>query len=285
MEHSSLKQLSLYPITTHFSIRAVNFATGDIKISKDIVYYEYTKYLKYFKFLNTQNFNVFFFPAAKGGGGCVDFLLDDISKQTIDQLINDNLKPLYYLETSPSPGNYQVILRFSAEIDKDQYLEINRYFVKKYNADAGSIGTEHFFRLSGFTNRKEKYKDKNGQYPFVKLTAPVSGGALALDKSLLPALTNKILKEYPTTPRPCGSGEKKDNNSCDKCILGIYTSGGLADISLLDWKVARIGLSRGFSQDEIAASMRKYSPDIENRKKGHIEDYLSRTIINASARR
>ena len=296
MEHLSLKQLSLYPITTHFIVKAINLETGEIKVIKDIVYFEYsTKYLAYLKHLNCAGFNVFFFPAGAGGGR-VDFLLDDVKKQDIDKLIADGLKPLYILETSPE--NWQAILRFDVNIqDKDEYLEINRYFVKKYNADAGSIGTEHFFRLAGYTNRKEKYC-RNGQYPFVKLT--VSGGAL--DKSLLPALTNKILKEYPTAPDPAGlgkkrqqqknipqppalpGGEKKDNNSCDKYILGIYTSGGLADISLLDWKVARIGLSRGFSESEIAASMRKYSPDIENRKKGHIEDYISRTIRNASAR-
>ena len=166
MEHLSLKQLSLYPITTHFSIKAVNFATGEIKIIKDIVYYQYsTKYLSYLKHLNCQGFNVFFFPARKGGVR-VDFLLDDLSKQTIDQLINDNLKPLYYLETSPS--NFQAILRFDVNIqDKDEYLEINRILVKTYGADVGSIGTEHFFRLTGYTNRKEKYKDKNGQYPLV----------------------------------------------------------------------------------------------------------------------
>lgn len=298
MEHLSLKQLRLYPLTTHFTVKAVNLETSEIKISKDIVYFEYsTKYLSYLKHLNCQGFNVFFFPARQGGGR-VDFLLDDLKKEGIDKLTRDGLKPLYILETSPS--NFQAILRFNIAIeDKDEYLEINRILVKTYGADVGSIGTEHFFRLAGFTNRKEKYC-QNGQYPFVKLT--VSGGAL--DKSLLPVIPkkNKILKEYPTAPDPAGlgkkrqqqknipqpparpGGEKKDNNSCDKYILGIYASGGLADISLLDWKVARIGLSRGFSESEIAASMRKYSPNLESRKKGHIDDYITRTIRNASAR-
>ena len=211
MEHLSLKQLNFYPLTTHFIVKAVNLETSEIKISKDIVYYEYsTKYLKYFKFLNMQGYNVFFLPARKGRGR-VDFLLDDLKEESIDELIKDGLKPLYILETSPS--NFQAILRFNIAIeDKDEYLEINRYFVKKYNADAGSIGTEHFFRLSGYTNRKGKYC-RNGQYPFVKLTAPVSGDAL--DKSLLPILPrkSKIPKKdniNTTAPLPpLAAGEKK----------------------------------------------------------------------------
>ena len=288
MEHLSLKQLSLYPITTHFIVKAVNLETGEIKVIKDIVYFEYsTKYLAYLKHLNCAGFNVFFFPRPAEGGR-VDFLLDDLKKESIDELIKDGLKPLYILETSPA--NFQVILRFNTTIeDKDEYLEINRYFVKKYNADAGSIGTEHFFRLAGYTNRKEKYC-RNGQYPFVRLTA-ATDEPVVLDKSLLPILPrkSKIPKKdniNTTAPLPpMAAGEKKDNNSCDKYISATYNNfskGG--DISLVDWKVTRLALAAGFSQDEIAAAIRKYSPNIETRKSGHIQDYILRTIRNASAR-
>lgn len=186
MEHYSLKQLSLYPLTTQFTLKAINFTSGEIneiKVFKDtVVYFEYaTKYLKYLQHLNTQGFNVLFLPALVLGG-CVDFFLDDISKNGIQILYSDGLKPLYYLETSPS--NFQVILRFNTSIpDNAEYLAINRYLVEKYNADPGSIGIKHFFRLAGFTNRKEKYLDKNtGYFPFVRLTV---GGAV-LDKSSLP---------------------------------------------------------------------------------------------------
>ena len=275
MEHSSLKQLSLYPLTTHFFVKAINLENGDIKTFKDIALFEYPKLLKHLQYLNCNGFNVFFSPKPAGLGG-VDFLLDDITRDGIEQLEQDGFKPVYYLETSPS--NFQVVLRFNTnKIDKDEYLQINRYLVKKYCADSGSIGTEHYFRLAGFTNRKAKYC-KNGQYPFVKLTVSTP---TILDKSLLSAMTQSKTTH---TPQPCGfRGKKEKNGSCDNYISAIYNSaGGISDISRLDWKVSRMALSKGFSNDEIAASIRKYSPSLENRKRRHIDDYISRTIKNAS---
>ncbi len=275
MNHLSLKQLSLYHLTTLFEIKAVNLNSGEIKVIKDIVYLEYsTKYLKYLMFLNTKGFNIYFFPARKGGG-CVDFLLDDLTEVGIDGLFRDGLKPLYYLETSP--GNCQAILRFNASIsDKVEYLAVNRHLVEKYNADPNSIGTEHFFRLSGFTNRKAKYL-KNSLYPFIKLF--VFGNTL--DESLLPKV--KSSKKTPTAPRQLRwQGKKEKNGRCDNFISAIYRAGGISDISRLDWKVVRIALQKGFSEIEIAAAIRKYSPNLEARKAGHVEDYLLRTIRNAA---
>ena len=273
MNYLSLKQLSLYPLTTRFEIKAVNINTGEIKVIKDIVYLEYsTKYLKYLMFLNTQGFNIYFFPARKGGG-CADFLLDDLTPNGVKELFRDGLKPFYYLLTSP--GNYQAILRFNASIsDKAEYLAVNRRLVEKYNADRGSVGAEHFFRLAGFTNRKEKYL-KDGQYPFVKLF--VFGNII--DKNLLPL---ELLKVTPTAPRQLRwQGKKENNGGCDNYISAIYRAGGISDISRLDWKAARITLQKGFSESEIAAAIRRYSPNLEVRKADHVEDYILRTIRNS----
>ena len=274
MEHYSLKQLSLYPLTTQFTLKAINFTSGEIKVFKDtVIYFEYaTKYLKYLQHLNTQGFNVFFLPAFALERGCVDFFLDDISKNGIQILYSDGLKPLYYLETSPS--NFQVILRFNTSIpDNGEYLAINRYLVEKYNADTGSIGTKHFFRLAGFTNRKEKYRNKNtGYFPFVRLTV---GGAV-LDKSLLPPVA------IAPVARPQRQGRREGGGNCDHYVRVIYLSGGESDISKLDFKVARVASKKGFTENEIAAAIRRYSPNLEARKAGHVEDYIMRTIRNAA---
>ena len=272
MEHYSLKQLSLYPLTTQFTLKAINFTNGEIKVFKDtVVYFEYaTKYLKYLQHLNTQGFNVFSLPAFALEGGCVDFFLDDISKNGIQILSSDSLKPLYYLETSPL--NFQVILRFNTSIpDNAEYLAINRYLVEKYNADPGSIGTKHFFRLAGFTNRKEKHRKNTGYFPFVRLTV---GGAV-LDKSLLPhvAIAPVAL---------AFEAGRRGGGNCDHYVRVIYLSGGESDMSKLDFKVARVASKKGFTENEIAAAIRRYSPNLQSRKAGHVEDYILRTIRKAA---
>ena len=274
MEHYSLKQLSLYPLTTQFTLKAINFTSGEIKVFKDtVVYFEYaTKYLKYLQHLNTQGFNVFFLPALVLGG-CVDFFLDDISKNGIQILYSDGLKPLYYLETSP--GNFQVILRFTTPIlDNAEYLGINRYFVEKYVCNKNSVGRDHFFRLAGFTNRKEKYRNKDtGYFPFVRLTV---GGAV-LDKSLLPPVA------IAPVARPQRQGRREGGGgNCDHYVRVIYLSGGESDISKLDFKVARVASKKGFTENEIAGAIRRYSPNLEARKAGHVEDYILRTIRKAA---
>lgn len=299
MEHSSLKQLSLYPTAQHFEVRAIDLMEGrPPKVLREISFLEYfQKYLKYLKYLNREGYNVYFFPHCPSGGGAYsDFLLDDVKADTLESLRNDGLDPLYYLETSPH--NFQTILRFSENItDKAHYLEINRFLVNKYGADKGSVGTEHFFRLSGFTNRKEKYLQSDGQYPYVRLT--VLGKTIGADKlprslgssGLAPGKRGQDLPapsaRVESTHRPPfpESGEKKGKYkglpNCNKYVAAIYRNSKITDLSRLDFKVAIYALKKGFPEDEIIEAMLIGSPDIESRKNNHMDDYLTRTIFKA----
>jgi hypothetical protein len=193
-------------------------------------------------------------------------------------LVNDNLKPLYCLETSPL--NYQAVLRFKAEIlNKDEYLAINRDLAKKYAADLASVGTEHFFRLAGFTNRKLKYRNDNGLYPFVKLFK--YGNIIT---SLPTVLT---LPTLPTAPMITSSaaGEKKTTvGDCFSYIKKVYETSTNSDLSTVDFKAVLYASRKGFFAEDIKSAILKYSPNLENRKKNHIQDYLDRTIYKALAR-
>jgi hypothetical protein len=277
MEHLSLKQLKLYPANSLFFVKAID-KSGKVKPMKDLTYDGYEKYLQYLQHLNVNGFNIYFLPPKGGGCGFIDFLLDDLKIDGIQKLTADGLNPFYHLETSPK--NFQVILRFNAVLEnKEEYLAINRFFVKKYNADLGSIGTEHFFRLAGFTNQKEKYY-RNGLYPFVKFYAYAAGNILSAD--LLP---KSFFSTLPNAGRSCGFAIKNNGNNgnCEAYIASIYYSNSnFTDVSRLDFKAACFGLEKGFSEDEVSAAILKYSPNIEIRKAGHISDYLARTVENAA---
>lgn len=277
MEHLSLKQLKLYNPDVIFTVRCVNLNNGKVRSFKDINLDMYVKYLKYLQHLNIDGYNIYFFPRAKRGA--VDFLLDDVSLVIIKQLESDNLKPFYFLETSKS--NYQIILRFDTQIsNKEQYLEINKYLVGKYHADPGSTGTEHYFRLAGFTNRKEKYM-KNGIYPFVKLYAVKN----IIDERLLPKI-NIISQENKnketTTALPCVQGK---NNNCFNYIRTIYLNNNknISDLSRLDFKVSIYALQKHFDESEIKNAIKILSPDLKIRHAGdsRLENYLNTTLMNA----
>ena len=286
----SIEQLKFYPPDTRFTIKAKNFSSGRIKILKDISLDNYLKSLKYLKYLNFTGYNIFFSPSV--AGGVVDVLLDDLPKATIEQLSKDGFEPLYYMETSP--GNFQVIIRLSTNsVDKQIHTFISRQLAELYNADINSSDIGHFSRLAGYTNRKEKYR-QNGLYPFVKLYSvgkTASKGQEYIDNIEKGIRSGFIeLPSSDITTPPATLGEKAEiktssSSGCFEYVRKVYSCNDKAcDISALDFKAAYYSLKKGFSKEDIKEAILKLSPDIEIRKKGHIDDYLDRTLKNALAR-
>ena len=282
----SIEQLKFYPPETKFFIKLKNFETGAVKVLKDISLSEYEKkYIKYCKYLNVQGYNVFFSPCVAGG---VDILLDDINIATIKQLERDGFNPLYFLETSPE--NFQAVIRLSTNISVDKQIHtfISRQLTDIYGADPNSSDVGHFFRLAGFSNRKEKYRSENNNlYPFVKLFSSrieVATKGEAYISQIIEGIQSGFI-ELPSsdiaTPPALRAGEKKAGSGCFAYIEKVYNLADLTDISAVDFKAAMYASRKGFSPDDIKAAILKYSPNIENRKKGHINDYLNRTVEKA----
>ncbi|RZD16025.1 MAG: hypothetical protein EVJ46_07465 [Candidatus Acididesulfobacter guangdongensis] len=280
----STQQLNLYPPETRFIIKMKNFSTGDVKILNDINLSEYEKSLKYLKYLNANGYNVFL-SACKAGG--VYILLDDIKKPAIDKLFTDGFEPFYFLQTSPD--NFQAIIKLSdSPLDKDIQTFASKQLAETYNADPNSADIGHFFRLAGFTNRKQKYS-KNGLFPFVKLYAG-TGNTCTKGESyverILTGIDNGFIellpKKHITTP-PAKLGERKTLVSgCGAYIEKVYKSGNKdGDLSALDFKAARYALRKGFKPDDVINAIKLFSPKLESRKSGHIDDYISRTVKNA----
>jgi hypothetical protein len=46
----------------------------------------------------------------------------------------------------------------------------------------------------------------------------------------------------------------------------------------------RLLLERGFSQDVVEEAMRRASHRIDERKRGHVDDYVTRTVRNLTIR-
>ena len=277
MEHVSIKQLKYYEAETTFTIKAINPATGGVKVMNDISINAYERGLGYLKFLNFSGYNIYFSPAFWGGCGYLDILLDDISKESIEQLNQDGLNPLYFLETSGA--NFQAVVRLSENCDVSDEVKnsISKELCDIYKADKNSSDAGHFFRLAGYSNRKEKYC-KGGLYPFVKL---YNGGGVAKKGQ---ELLENFIAETKRKEKIININIKQSQGpgNCAAYIKKIYDTSNMQDLSSLDFKVCKYALEKGFSQVEIENAIRQYSPELETRKKGHIDDYIKRTI-NAAA--
>ncbi len=101
-------------------------------------------------------------------------LLDDLKGETLDKMIASGFTPAVVVETSP--GNYQAWLQHGEKLDKATSTAAARVCAEKWGADMGSADWRHFGRLAGFTNRKPKYQQANGLYPFVRLCEATGQG-------------------------------------------------------------------------------------------------------------
>jgi hypothetical protein len=94
-------------------------------------------------------------------------LIDDLSAQSITEMIKTGYQPSVVVETSPH--NFQAWLNHGATLDKEHSTMAAQALARRFNGDTKAADWRHYGRLAGFTNRKERYMDDSGRFPFVKL--------------------------------------------------------------------------------------------------------------------
>lgn len=95
-------------------------------------------------------------------------LIDDIEEMDVETLCDIGLEPCCVVETSPK--NLQAWIDFGQEPMPVLERKILARWITGYvEADRGSADGQHYGRLAGFTNRKEKHfgKGRNGGFPYV----------------------------------------------------------------------------------------------------------------------
>jgi hypothetical protein len=94
-------------------------------------------------------------------------LIDDVRQPEIDVLRAAGYSFATLVETSP--GNHQGVVKIAASAAPA--TAVNEWF-KAINRELGDekiTGLRHPMRLAGFQNRKAKYEDENGHFPFVRV--------------------------------------------------------------------------------------------------------------------
>lgn len=221
-------------------------------------------------------------------------LLDDIDEEAVKRLESDGLRPAILVQTSP--GNRQAWLRLSERpLDRETRKAAARYLADAYDADPASSDGHHYGRLAGFTNRKPKYVDDNGKYPWVLLER--SNGLVATNGQSLLAM---IVQHAPQPPQPPQAQQSPlaqavqtvgpmpvnevDFEKWYKSIIAYMEKRRLkVDYNKLDWKVSFMAIKKGYSKETIIGAMLAHSPMLVGRKSGHINDYLLRTYWKAQA--
>jgi len=219
-------------------------------------------------------------------------LLDDIDEETVKRLESDGLRPAILVQTSP--GNRQAWIKLSERpLDRETRKAVARYLATAYDADQASADGHHYGRLAGFTNRKPKYIDENGKYPWVLLER--SNGLVATNGQNVLEMVLRHAPQQPQSPQqsplsqaietvgPMPENEEDFAQWYAKIIEYVEKSGLDIDYSRVDWTISRIAIERGYGKDTVIEAMLAHSPMLIGRKSGHINDYLLRTYWKALA--
>jgi len=166
----------------------------------------------------------------------------------------------------------------------DRYLEtedikkIQRALIDVYGGDKASLGASHYVRVPGFYNTK--YLEDP---PLVKL--------VYVGKNILS--TEQVLRYYKHNIEPKEQKPNKDLKSLPKLLTykelherkkdwqHFYSIKG--NKSDADFSYVLYLMHFNLSDEEIKQTLIVESHDIENRKRGHLQDYLDRTVAKAKA--
>ena len=237
--------------------------------------------------MNCKHQNIFVRPKATDIGRFI--LIDDVDIGDIEQMKYDGLFPALVMETSEH--NYQAWIKLDRDVDIPTRTEIARYLAKRYDGDPGSADASHFGRLSGFTNRKHERFIEGKGFPFVLLHKH-KGQECRISEELI-----FIAKERLRNVRERQVDQLSKNEHYEKMLSSLNAPDLLntyhtleeeylkrhksLDSSVIDFAFCRLVYRVTKSTGETVSILRQTRPDIEDKKKGHEDEYLERTVFKA----
>jgi hypothetical protein len=209
-------------------------------------------------------------------------LVDDLTHNAVVSMKRSGFAPAAVVETSP--GNFQAWVKHPEPLSKELGTAAARRLAERFGGDPGAADWRHFGRLSGFTNRKEKYRDPDtGLHPFVKLIEaqgsvyPEAGRFLADVRAAAEEECKRDERRSIVRPRlqACYTTELK---SIDSFRADLRYGG---DGTRIDLAYAIYAASHGATETEIEAAIR--SRDLSHKGGERRQaDYVERTIRKAS---
>ena len=257
--------------------------------------------------------------ARNAGGECIYItphcehhhyiLIDDLDRAGLDRLM-DGFRPASVCESSP--GNFQAVLvaeREPASTNKaDEAREqsaansVMIFLNRHYDGDPKISAARHPFRLAGLTNRKAKYQQPNGLFPFVRLIEAPGGQC----DRLADLLAQERARRAALAPeaRPYAHQQIDDDDAglarptCSSAMTRRYADeyarqhalalrlGWAVNESIIDWRATLALLNEGHDPDDIEAALLAASPNLARRHRYQGgADYAHRTVAKASRNR
>jgi hypothetical protein len=204
-------------------------------------------------------------------------LVDDLSADAVRRIKSSGYAPTAIVETSP--GNFQAWLKHPHQLPRELSTLAARKLAEEFGGDRGAADWRHFGRLAGFTNRKQKYMNDGGLFPFVRMIE-ASGTCYPEGDRFVMALSAQLEIEV----RSRENRRREIPVSRRQAIKGIddFRSnpqyGG--DATREDLAFAIYALSHGSTTDNVAATLRYRDLSHKGDEKRQ-NQYVDRTIAKA----
>ena len=152
------------------------------------------KSIAWLRYENLKGRNIYIRPAGEHHLS----LVDDLNAAAVQRMKSEGFAPALVVETSPS--NFQAWLHHGQKLDRSLSTAVAKSLANEFGGDLGSADWRHFGRLAGFTNRKDKYRQPDGHFPYV-LLLEASGSPYAKAKGFVADVEAKTRSEIAKAER------------------------------------------------------------------------------------
>ena len=247
---------------------------------------EVLKAVPWLKRENAKGADIYIRPGGDDNQGLV--LVDDLSVGQVERMKAAGFSPAVLVETSPQ--NHQAWVRLSESPLNPRVASFaSKALAKRYDGDPNSADWRHFGRLAGFTNRKPQHVSEAGSCPWVLChEAPghvatsgqrlVIGAEEAIERMQVQReKAERLRTAYEASERPTGAFSHVQEYR--RQLSGLHKRyGDDMDFSRADFMIGRDMVARGYSLDAVADAIYQASPGLAERKAGHEDDYVQRTL-------
>ncbi len=234
------------------------------------------KSIKWLRFQNLEGRNIYIRPKGEHNLS----LVDDLTAEAVRRMQSSGFNPAAVVETSP--GNFQAWLKHPRVLPRELSTAAARTLAHDFGGDRGAADWRHFGRACGFANRKEKHRQKDGLFPFVRLRS-ASGQEYPAAEQFLAGVEERLRQLASTREEARRKATVHQPSPALRDIESFRQNpvyGG--DGTRIDLAYAIYALSRGVPEAEVETAIRSRSlshKGTERRQNEYVERTLRKAVL------
>lgn len=205
-------------------------------------------------------------------------LVDDLTAESVKRMKLTGFAPAVVVETSP--GNFQAWLKHPRPLSREVSTLAARSLAEEFGGDRGAADWRHFGRLAGLTNRKPKYMNDAGLFPYVRLIE-ASGARYEEGERFVATISAEreadLVVQRKQRFESLGTGEQPPRKNIADFRLNPRYGG---DATREDLAFAIYALTHGVDTADVAATIRSRDLSHKGDDKRQAQ-YVERTITKA----